>query len=723
MIINTTPENIAVLGNVSNVGEFRIKNSAKAFSILSSGLYANKIRAIIRELSCNAYDSHVAAGKKSVAFDIHLPTTLEPYFYVRDYGTGLTHDQVVNIYTTYFESTKTESNDFIGALGLGSKSPFSYTDNFTVTAIKDGIKGIYSAFINEHGVPSTALMSTTETTEENGVEVKFAVDAKSDFDKFRNETSEVLAYFDVVPNMTGGICKIRERKYLERDVIAGVNVMDVSSYDSSIALMGNIPYPIDVPNAESNLGNLAVHLSKGLEIRFNIGELEFQASREGLSYTKETIAAIKNKLQLLQDKLDGILFAEADAVVNVWERAEFLINKYKVRLWQNSIKNYVKNNKVNKILECNSYGTSYKRISFSEKELAEDYNIKVTGIISPTWTGDTISQIKMSKVYNNATRIYEEKWDFVIGPKSRFVKYDKFRGGLEHVKYHYKQNPTGNINHYIYILSPVKSDEPIKYKEFFEDMVSPPSSCIIEMSELDEKPKDSRKTYDYVITALYLGSSGSYRDKNYVWQPAGDISQLDNTKIYYYIPLKGYAPIPKDGCPITDVKELMEDIKNCGIATLSSISTIYGIRKADMEAVSKMTNWVNIQDHLISIISSVNVDSLIGSYAKNALHSNVFNGHTKTVKLVTDRDSEYIKFISKCYNVSSMQVGSLDNLCKVYGGNVTSQTFMDKIKQEVKSFAGKYPLLQHIDYRADATHIAQYINMVDELHNKKLITV
>ena len=143
MILNNTPQNEAILSNVGEIGEFRIRNSAKAFSILSSGLYANKIRAIIRELSCNAVDSHIAAGKAATPFDVHLPNSLEPHFSIRDYGTGLDHEQVKNIYTTYFESTKTDSNAYIGALGLGSKSPFSYTDNFTVTAVKNGRKGIY----------------------------------------------------------------------------------------------------------------------------------------------------------------------------------------------------------------------------------------------------------------------------------------------------------------------------------------------------------------------------------------------------------------------------------------------------------------------------------------------------------------------------------------------------------------------------------------------------
>jgi hypothetical protein len=86
MILNSTPDNQAILSNVAETGEFRIRNSSKAFGILSSGLYSNKIKAIIRELSCNAVDSHVAADKKDVPFTIHLPTKLEPWFSIRDYG-------------------------------------------------------------------------------------------------------------------------------------------------------------------------------------------------------------------------------------------------------------------------------------------------------------------------------------------------------------------------------------------------------------------------------------------------------------------------------------------------------------------------------------------------------------------------------------------------------------------------------------------------------------
>ena len=70
---------------------YTIDATAKAFSILSDGLYANKIRAVVRELSTNAYDSHIDAGKKDVPFEVHLPNSMEPHFSIRDFGTGLSH--------------------------------------------------------------------------------------------------------------------------------------------------------------------------------------------------------------------------------------------------------------------------------------------------------------------------------------------------------------------------------------------------------------------------------------------------------------------------------------------------------------------------------------------------------------------------------------------------------------------------------------------------------
>ena len=81
-------------GGIQSESTFTIKTTAKAFDILSSGLYTDPITAIIRELSCNAYDAHVAAGKPDIPFEIHIPTRLEPYFSVKDDGIGLSDEDI-----------------------------------------------------------------------------------------------------------------------------------------------------------------------------------------------------------------------------------------------------------------------------------------------------------------------------------------------------------------------------------------------------------------------------------------------------------------------------------------------------------------------------------------------------------------------------------------------------------------------------------------------------
>jgi|GEM_PF-5755908 len=120
-------EEKATTSGGSSLGRYRIAQSKAAFETMSSRLYSDKVRAVLRELSCNAWDAHIAADKSDVPFDIHLPTDFEPWFEVKDYGTGMSHRDIVDLFCTYFGTNKSDSDKFIGALGLGSKSPFCLT--------------------------------------------------------------------------------------------------------------------------------------------------------------------------------------------------------------------------------------------------------------------------------------------------------------------------------------------------------------------------------------------------------------------------------------------------------------------------------------------------------------------------------------------------------------------------------------------------------------------
>lgn len=173
---------------------FSEKNAAKLALILSSNLYSDKIGSIIRELCMNAYDAHVAAGTLDKPFKVVLPTQFQPTFTIEDYGTGLSYDDMLDLYTSYGESTKNTSNKFIGAFGLGSKSPFAYSSSFIVSSRYNGKKHAFQAYLNEQRMPTLKHLSTVDTLESNGLTIEIPV-KQNDFYSFNIKFNEFYSNF------------------------------------------------------------------------------------------------------------------------------------------------------------------------------------------------------------------------------------------------------------------------------------------------------------------------------------------------------------------------------------------------------------------------------------------------------------------------------------------------------------------------------------------------
>jgi hypothetical protein len=169
---------------------FKIATNSKIFSILSDSIYVQKVDAVIRELCCNAYDAHIEA-RQDKRFLVKLPNALDPEFRVRDFGLGLSHEEM-SMYTTYGESTKSSSNAYIGAFGIGAKSPFAYTNTFNVTSYQSGKGRAYSMFV-EDGAPQMTLMGEFDTDEPPGLEVFFPVRV-SDVQEFHNKAVRIMAF-------------------------------------------------------------------------------------------------------------------------------------------------------------------------------------------------------------------------------------------------------------------------------------------------------------------------------------------------------------------------------------------------------------------------------------------------------------------------------------------------------------------------------------------------
>ena len=716
MQLITAPQNEAIMSNVGEIGEFRIRNSAKAFNILSSGLYANKIRAIVRELSCNAVDSHVAAGKQDTPFDVHLPNQLEPWFAIRDYGTGLNHEQVTSIYTTYFESTKTNSNDFIGALGLGSKSPFSYTDNFTVTAIKDGIKGIYSAFINDQGVPSIAKMAEEATTEPAGVEVKFAVNDRWDFDKFREEARTVYTYFKLRPVVSGDSrFEFRDVEYDTKDIVPGVHSYK-EGHRRSVAIMGNIAYPIEIPDSDQVLGDLRQLLHCGLEMHFAIGELDFQASREGLSYIPETIAAIKSKLVAVNAALAVVIAKEADAIPNLWDRSVHLYKKFNNYLWTAAIKKYVTDTKL-PTFDVNRYGGTMT-FKMGIDDLAKKYNIEIRGF-EYSKNNRSYSSLKSSTDYsdkrNPATNSYDmfQYWGITVSEDLRFIVNDTNIGALERAKFHYRESkPAGRA--YVYVLDKADKTKDMKLKAFFKAISNPPEDYTSKASSLLKKERQVGVAKN--VTILHLterGHGGYYREREMVWRDAGKADTFDSKETYYYLPLSGFQLESKYG--MTDAKEFYNDLKECGLDGLRT--TIYGVRKGDIEFIKTQKNWVNIEDHIAKELAKPIDNKLVMSLVIQAIdgYANI-NYNSNIVGLINNTDSPYAVLIKKLKGFEKIRYNeqSLKRLCQRYAKNVSfnPEAQVQKYVDECRVVTNRYPLLAYLR-SVPTAELAEYINMID----------
>lgn len=294
MIIAKVTSTPVVTSLSSAPASFRIKASARAFKILS-GFYSDPLLAIPRELGANAWDSHVKAGKTDTMFDVHAPNHLEPWFSIRDFGTGLSRESIEQIYTTYFESTKTTDNDSDGCMGLGSKTPFNYTENFSVTSYFGGEKHVYNCFIDGNGVPSILHFDTENSTEPNGVEVKFAVKA-GDINMFVDKIRSAYAPFRFKPVIKGAVINYPEITHLFKGnswaVRKNGNESRYGDEGGSFAYMGNYSYPINVNSlfsgdryAHKNYDKVMAILNYGhAELYFNIGDLEVAPNKEQLQY-------------------------------------------------------------------------------------------------------------------------------------------------------------------------------------------------------------------------------------------------------------------------------------------------------------------------------------------------------------------------------------------------------------------------------------------------------
>lgn len=279
-----------VQGQISSTN-FTIEASAKAFELLIARLYSDPISAFIRELGTNAYEAHQMLGKEKTPFLVTVPTYNKPVWTIRDYGPGLSKDEINHIYTVIFNSTKTDSNDLGGCFGLGSKSPYAYTNNYTVTSYKDGLKLVYTASRNEEGIPTLNLMYEGPSNEASGVEISVPI-KPNDINAVITKTNNVYRWFLTTPNVVGHI--ITKPKIMKD--YGTFKIVDENIGPS--VRMGNIVYKITDTNIKLESFGRA-----NILLEMPIGHVTPEPSREGIHYNGKTVALIETAIKLAKKKV------------------------------------------------------------------------------------------------------------------------------------------------------------------------------------------------------------------------------------------------------------------------------------------------------------------------------------------------------------------------------------------------------------------------------------
>lgn len=304
MKIEAQDSNVEIFGS-NDQHTMQVKNSSKLFTMLIDGLYKDKYGSIVRELSCNAWDAHKSAGKELVPFHIEVPGEIEGKFTIRDFGDGLSKDEIIKYFGTLLESSKENSNDAIGAYGIGCKSPFSIVDDFMVISIKNNIKTSVTFARENKGVPQFFVVGEVKTDEPSGT--KIIIDDR-DTKKWVYAIQTQLAAFKVKPTTNIDIDYQEITYYGDIGVVHDSNLFQHKTYID----MGQVLYPLEQRDFEEQDIKF-IKTNKTIIYKCNIGDINIPPDRERIELTKQTRECIERVVNKQHDDFINIVLEKFKA--------------------------------------------------------------------------------------------------------------------------------------------------------------------------------------------------------------------------------------------------------------------------------------------------------------------------------------------------------------------------------------------------------------------------
>lgn len=680
---------------------FSVQDQGMIFDILRNKMYSNPILAICREISCNARDAHREVGLPDLPVEISLPNHLEPLFKIKDFGPGISTDRMSNIFIKYTASTKRSDNIQTGGFGLGAKTPFSYSDSFSIVTNHNGIQYNYSCNIDETKVGKLSLLSQVPTKEKNGTEIIIPVKPKN-FQEFATWTEQACRHWSVKPTIRGGFIKWQETsKILEGDKWA---ITQSSDYQRNAKMViDGIEYPLELDTLRKYADSQLIDAAKGnFVMYFDIGELSLSASRESIYLDEKTQSIIRGRLKVIQSEIKK----------RVVEKIDSFDNLYLAHLYYH-------------------------------KELIQAFNnIHFLGPLS--WRGSTLQK--------DYLQINCPVFTFIRGKFSRKHGTDPNKLSRSH-----GTNIVFTHNTEIYVNDlGLKEPTPRHVKKAFDDdttlqtlMVICPndSTSIADLNKsiaLDQMAPKLLSTITKVSRGYTSSSSrliifkfdvtaSAFRQVSYSF-----LEEDTNEKILCLLNKQtSYSNSNVHREPILKGKGIL----NIGIvrslaAAFPKIS-FYGV---DMETPSDRLNDLNDEFSDLTDIESFIKEKVTEDKTTNFaeikfaskhnyyIHDKILSYYNEMKLLIQDPNSLCLKRFELHRKIRSINEDGLDrlNLYEIFNGDITDKDLekfvLDNPNFDVDAvnaeYLSKYPLMAYMniyDFGQILDHIAQYINLIDKI--------
>jgi len=255
-----------------------------------SDLYSSRTTAIVREYSTNALDAHAISGQTK-PIEIRTPTRMNPNLVIQDYGPGMSRDMLSDVFKKYGRSTKRGNNLETGQLGLGSKSAFAYSDQFTVRSIHDGKCCEIVMSRNDRGAAEMNVVFEYDNDEDpSGVTVTIPI-KHLDINDVHVAAAQFAQYATPGKVRLNGVINSRPSDWID----LGDGVFAVDGVYEHRVVMGNVAYPAPL-FAHKGYSYRPLHFI----VLADMGTLDFTPNREALKMTdntKATLKALESKIE------------------------------------------------------------------------------------------------------------------------------------------------------------------------------------------------------------------------------------------------------------------------------------------------------------------------------------------------------------------------------------------------------------------------------------------